>query len=84
VFIEQIRYLDKTQHVCSVAHSGSCVVIVVMFFFTLLQLVFSNICKEYDIILMIFVVNEIEHDVKQDKGHDKLQTNWQHEVVHKV
>jgi len=55
-----------------------------MFFFTLLQLVFSNICKEYDIILMIFVVNEIEHDVKQDKGHDKLQTNWQHEVVHKV
>jgi len=25
---------------------------------------------------MFFVVNEIEHDGKQDKGYDKLQTKY--------
>jgi hypothetical protein len=64
--------------VCSVAHTGACVVIVVVLrvLFTLLQLVFSNVCFEYDIILMFFLVNGIEHDSKQDKGYDKLQTKW--------
>jgi len=63
---------------CSVAHTGSCVVIVVFFvcFFTLLQLVISSVCFVCDIILMFFVVNETEHDGKQDKGYDKLQTKW--------
>ena len=45
-------------------------------FFTLLQLVISSVCFVCDIILMFFVVNEIEHDGKQDKGYDKLQTKW--------
>jgi len=68
----------ETQHVCSVAHTGACVVIVVVLrvLFPLFQLVFCNVCFEYDIILMFFVVNEIEHDGKQDKGYDKLQTKW--------
>jgi hypothetical protein len=63
--------------VCSVAHSGACVVIVVLcVLFTLLHLVLSSVCFEYDIILMFFVVNEIEHDGKQDKSYDKLQAKW--------
>jgi hypothetical protein len=33
---------------------------------------------------MFFVVNEIERDDWKDKGYDKLQTKWQHEVVYKV
>jgi hypothetical protein len=45
-------------------------------FFTLLQFVISSVCIEYDIILMYFVVNEIQHDGKLDKGYDKLQTKW--------
>jgi len=62
----------ETQHVCSVAHSGACVVIVVLcVLFTLLHLVLSSVCFEYDIILMFFVVNEIEHYGKQDKSYDK-------------
>jgi hypothetical protein len=63
--------------VCSVAHTGACVVIVVLHvLFPLFQLVFSNVCFEYDIILMFFVVIEIEHDGKQDKSYDKLQAKW--------
>lgn len=78
-FLCSLNKLDiwtNTQHECSVAHTGACVVVIVVFcvFFTLLHLVFSNVCFEFDIILMFFVVNEIEHGGKQDKGYDKLQT----------
>jgi hypothetical protein len=37
--------------------------------------VFSNVCTEYDVILVFFVVNEIEHDGKQDKG-TKVMINY--------
>jgi hypothetical protein len=61
---------------CAQLHTQVHVLLLLLCFFTLLQLVFSNICNEYDIILMFFVVNEIERDGKQDKGYDKLQTKW--------
>jgi hypothetical protein len=35
---------------------------------------FSSVCIECDIMLVFFVVNEIEHDGKHDKVYDKLQT----------
>jgi hypothetical protein len=52
------------------------VVVVIVIVFTLLKLVFSNVCFECDIILMFFVVNEREHDGIQDRGYDKFRTKW--------
>ena len=58
-FIEQIRYLDNKDSACvpqlhTYVHVLLLLLLLFVCFFTLSQLVFSKVCFECDIILMLF------------------------------